>query len=139
MPLSRPPLGGATCISRSTPDGGQMTPFDCASLSLNGAEPPPPTVGGSPLTSGGQAASCAGASGGALPAACADAAPTPARLADIATIRGVGREAKSSAKAYLIGTRSAARTFRAGIRFAAGARWELWPATNWHPREVPCY
>src|SRR5262245_40192346 len=58
MTLSRPPSGGATCISRSTPAGGQMMPFDCASLSLNGCEPPPPpTVGGSPLTSGGQAAS----------------------------------------------------------------------------------
>ena len=31
-----------------------MTPFDWASLSLNGSELPPPTVGGSPLTSGGQ-------------------------------------------------------------------------------------
>jgi hypothetical protein len=33
-----------------------MTPFDWASLSLNGSELPPPTVGGSPLTSGGQVA-----------------------------------------------------------------------------------
>ena len=33
MTLSRPPLGGATCISGSTPAGGQMTPFDWASLS----------------------------------------------------------------------------------------------------------
>src|SRR5262249_12193446 len=113
MPLSRPPLGGATCISRSTPDGGQMTPFDCASLSLNGAEPPPPTVGGSPLTSGGQAASCAGASGGALPAACADAAPTPARLADISPIKGVRRKTKASAIAILIEKPRAERHLRA--------------------------
>ena len=33
-----------------------MTPFDWASLSLNGSELPPPTVGGSPLTSGGHVA-----------------------------------------------------------------------------------
>jgi hypothetical protein len=33
-----------------------MTPFDWASLSLSGSELPPPTVGGSPLTSGGQVA-----------------------------------------------------------------------------------
>src|SRR5262245_6375368 len=33
-----------------------MTPFDWASLSLNGSELPPATVGGSPLTSGGHVA-----------------------------------------------------------------------------------
>src|ERR1700745_2021792 len=37
-----------------------MTPFDWASLSLNGSELPPPTVGGSPLTSGGQVAPLSG-------------------------------------------------------------------------------
>ena len=37
-----------------------MTPFDCASLSLNGSELPPPTVGGSPLISGGHAAPAPG-------------------------------------------------------------------------------
>jgi hypothetical protein len=37
-----------------------MTPFDWASLSLNGLELPPPTVGGSPLTSGGQVALLSG-------------------------------------------------------------------------------
>jgi hypothetical protein len=41
-----------------------MTPFDRASLSLNGSEPPPPTVGGSPLTSGGHVAPVSG--GGAV-------------------------------------------------------------------------
>ena len=56
MTLSRPPLGGATCISGSTPAGGQMTLFDWASLSLNGAKLPPPTVGGSPFVSGGHVA-----------------------------------------------------------------------------------
>src|SRR5262245_27664653 len=56
MTLRCPPLGGVTCISRSTPAGGHMTPFDWASLSLNGSELPPPTVGGSPLTSGGHVA-----------------------------------------------------------------------------------
>src|SRR5437773_8014055 len=38
----------------------RMTPFDWASLSLNGSELPPPTVGGSPLTSGGQVAPLSG-------------------------------------------------------------------------------
>src|SRR5262249_5641323 len=33
-----------------------MTPFDWASFSMNGSELPPPTVGGSPLTSGGHVA-----------------------------------------------------------------------------------
>src|SRR2546422_406200 len=47
-------------MSRSIPAGGQMTPFDRASLSLNGSELPPPTVGGSPLTSGGQVAALSG-------------------------------------------------------------------------------
>lgn len=37
-----------------------MTPFDWASLSLNGSELPPPTVGGSPLTSGGHVAPVSG-------------------------------------------------------------------------------
>jgi hypothetical protein len=37
-----------------------MTPFDWVSLSLNGSELPPPTVGGSPLTSGGQVAPLSG-------------------------------------------------------------------------------
>ena len=53
MTLSWPPLGGVTSISRSTPAGGQMTPFDSESLSLKGAELPPPTVGGSPFVPGG--------------------------------------------------------------------------------------
>jgi hypothetical protein len=38
-----------------------MTPFDRASLSLSGSELPPPTVGGSPLTSGGHVARLSGA------------------------------------------------------------------------------
>src|SRR5258707_173527 len=37
-----------------------MTPFDRASLSLSGSELPPPTVGGSPLTSGGHVARVSG-------------------------------------------------------------------------------
>src|SRR5262249_60227432 len=52
MTLSRPPPGGATCISGSTPVGGQMTPSASPSLSLNTLELPPPTVGGSPFVSG---------------------------------------------------------------------------------------
>jgi NADPH-dependent glutamate synthase beta subunit-like oxidoreductase len=36
------------------------TPLDWASLSLNGSELPPPTVGGSPLTSGGHVALLSG-------------------------------------------------------------------------------
>src|SRR6266550_868063 len=62
MILSRPPPGGVTCIFVSNPVGGQITPLDRASLSLKGSEPPPPpTVGGSPLTSGGHATPCSGA------------------------------------------------------------------------------
>jgi hypothetical protein len=37
-----------------------MTPFDRASLSLSGSELPPPTVGGSPFTSGGHVARLSG-------------------------------------------------------------------------------
>src|SRR6266508_2791427 len=37
-----------------------MTPLDRASLSLSGSELPPPTVGGSPLVSGGHAAPFSG-------------------------------------------------------------------------------
>src|SRR5262249_62205639 len=55
-------------MSRSIPAGGQITPFDWASLSLSGLELPPPTVGGSPLTSGGHVAPC---SGDVLSAGCA--------------------------------------------------------------------
>ncbi len=42
-----------------------MTPFDRASLSLSGSELPPPTVGGSPFTSGGHVARLSG-DGGAV-------------------------------------------------------------------------
>jgi hypothetical protein len=42
-----------------------MTPFDRASLSLSGSELPPPTVGGSPFTSGGHVARVSG-DGGAV-------------------------------------------------------------------------
>jgi hypothetical protein len=42
-----------------------MTPFDRASLSLSGSELPPPTVGGSPSTSGGHVARLSG-DGGAV-------------------------------------------------------------------------
>src|SRR6516164_774212 len=47
-------------MSRSIPAGGQITPFEWASLSLSGPELPPPTVGGSPLTSGGHVTPCRG-------------------------------------------------------------------------------
>ena len=47
-----------------------MTPFDWASLSLSGSELPPPTVGGSPLTSGGHVAPV---SGGGFVVGCASA------------------------------------------------------------------
>jgi hypothetical protein len=68
MTLSLPPPGGATLISLSRPAGGQMTPLDRASLSLSGSSlgglsfgglslgdlnVPSPSVGGSPVTSGG--------------------------------------------------------------------------------------
>src|SRR3984893_8716739 len=79
--LSRPPPGGGTCICGSTPVGGQMTPFDCASLSLRGSELfPSPTVGDSPFTSGGHATLCCGT---ACPGAvvCAPAEPPSAKPA----------------------------------------------------------
>ena len=47
-------------MSRAIPAGGQITPFDWARLSLSGPELPPPTVGGSPLTSGGHVTPCRG-------------------------------------------------------------------------------
>jgi hypothetical protein len=37
MTFSLPPAGGVTWICGSTPVGGQITPFDWASLSLNGS------------------------------------------------------------------------------------------------------
>src|SRR5438874_2455158 len=55
-----------------------MTPFDCASLSLNGSELRPPTVGGSPLASGGHAT----ASPGDGLAGCASDILVPATIAD---------------------------------------------------------
>jgi hypothetical protein len=79
--LSRPPPGGGTCICGSTPVGGQMTPFDCASLSLRGSELfPSPTVGDSPLTSGGHVTLCCGAAWSGV-AVCAAAGPTPGNAA----------------------------------------------------------
>ena len=54
-----------------------MTPFDRASLSLSGAELPPPTVGGSPLISGGHIAPSLG---DAFPVACASATFAAATL-----------------------------------------------------------
>jgi hypothetical protein len=43
-------------MSWSSPDGGQITPFESANLSLNDLALLPPIVGPSPLTSGGQEA-----------------------------------------------------------------------------------
>src|SRR3954471_1030657 len=42
MTFSCPPPGGATRISESTPAGGQITPFESASLSLRLVELAPP-------------------------------------------------------------------------------------------------
>jgi hypothetical protein len=69
-----------------------MTPFDRASLSLSGAELPPPTVGGSPLISGGHTPS----SGDECRVACASAAFAAATLMNVAMIRMVGRKGNSS-------------------------------------------
>jgi hypothetical protein len=93
MTLSRPPPGGATCISGSTPVGGQMTPFDWASLSLDGAELPPPTVGGSPFVSGGHVAPFS-RDGFAL--GCASAKFTAATVANAATRTTPACKANSS-------------------------------------------
>ena len=89
MTLRCPPPGGVTCMSRSIPAGGQMTPFDWASLSLNGAEPPPPTVGGSPLTSGGHVVPC---SGDVFSVGCAGATLAGATATNAAMIRMIGRK-----------------------------------------------
>src|SRR6266478_8747459 len=70
-----------------------MTPFDWASLSLSGAELPPPTVGGSPSISGGQVAP---PSGDGFPVACASATFAAATLRNVAMIRIVGRKGNSS-------------------------------------------
>src|SRR6266481_8195516 len=76
-------------MSRSIPAGGQMTPFDWASLSLRGAELPPPTVGGSPLTSGGHVAPCLG---DAFSVGCAGTTLAGATPTNAAMIRMVVRK-----------------------------------------------
>src|SRR3954449_12431311 len=61
MTLSRPPPGGATLISGSTPAGGQITPFESASLSLRFVVELGPLAAGGGCAPGGQAApDCAG-------------------------------------------------------------------------------
>src|SRR5262249_55881865 len=75
-------------MSRSIPAGGQITPFDWASLSLSGPELPPPTVGGSPLTSGGHAP----CSGDVLSAGCASTTLPCAKPTNAAMITMVRRK-----------------------------------------------
>ena len=62
-----------------------MTPFDWASLSLKGAELPPPTVGGSPFVSGGHVTPFSGAGFALDCARVRFAAPTMTNAAMIAT------------------------------------------------------
>src|SRR5205823_13567560 len=69
-----------------------MTPFDCASLSLNGSELRPPTVGGSPLASGGHAA----ASPGDGLAGCASDILAPATITNAAMSGIAARKVCSS-------------------------------------------
>src|SRR5262249_27031863 len=78
-------------MSRSIPAGGQITPFDWASLSLSGPELPPPTVGGSPLTSGGHVTPC---SGDVFSVGCASTTPACAKPTNAAMIRMVGRKSQ---------------------------------------------
>src|SRR3984893_13587450 len=78
-------------MSRSIPAGGQMPPFDRASLSLSGPELPPPTVGGSPLTSGGHVTPC---SGDVFSVGCANTTPAGAKPTSAAMIRMVGRKSQ---------------------------------------------
>jgi hypothetical protein len=92
MTLSAPPPGGLTCISRSRPAGGQITPLDCASLSLNGSLLPPPTVGASPSTSGGHAAPSPCSGTRSLLGDCAITALAVATLRKVATIRRMARK-----------------------------------------------
>src|SRR5207245_8623386 len=70
-----------------------MTPFDWASLSLNGSELPPPTVGGSPLTSGGQVAPL---SGGGVAVACASDTFAVTTVTNAAMIGMTERKGNSS-------------------------------------------
>jgi hypothetical protein len=76
-------------MSRSIPAGGQITPFDRASLSLSGPELPPPTVGGSPLTSGGHVTPC---SGDVFSVGCASTTPACAKPTNAAMITMVSRK-----------------------------------------------
>src|SRR5262249_51979123 len=93
MTLRRPPPGGVTSMPRSITAGGQMTPFDWASLSLKGSELPPPTVCGSPLTSGRPVAPC---SGDAFSLGCASTTDAGAAPASAAMIRMVARTGNPS-------------------------------------------
>jgi len=78
-------------MSRSIPAGGQITPFDWASLSLSAPELPPPTVGGSPLTSGGHVTPC---SGDVFSVGCASTTPAGAKPTNAAMIRMVRRKSQ---------------------------------------------
>src|SRR6185312_5468293 len=95
MTFSSPPPGGATWISRSTPAGGQITPLDCASLSLSGASLLLPTVGPLPLTSGGHTAPCCSGTR-SVPTGCASAVPAGAKPTEIAKIKPMVRTGYSS-------------------------------------------
>jgi hypothetical protein len=67
-----------------------MTPFDRASLSLSGSELPPPTVGGSPFTSGGHVARLSGDGGAVDCASETFAAATVTNTAMIGTAKRKG-------------------------------------------------
>jgi hypothetical protein len=79
-------------MSRSIPAGGQITPFDWASLSLSGSELPPPTVGGSPLTSGGHVVPCSDV----FSVGCASTIPACAKPTNAAMMKVVRRKSNSS-------------------------------------------
>jgi hypothetical protein len=67
-----------------------MIPFDRASLSLSGSELPPPTVGGSPFTSGGHVARLSGDGGAVDCASETFAAATVTNAAMIGTAKRNG-------------------------------------------------
>jgi hypothetical protein len=71
-----------------------MTPFDRASLSLSGSELPPPTVGGSPFTSGGHVARLSGDGGAVDCASETFAAATVTNAAMIGTANPKGNSSR---------------------------------------------
>src|SRR5690242_7889564 len=91
MTFMRPPPGAGFCMSGSTFDGGQITPFELASLSLRFCSPLP-VVPPLPGAHGTFAEVFGRAGPGCVGAVCAaaTAAPQIRKAADIAAYRSMG-------------------------------------------------